>query len=184
MGKTRRDDASVEQRQHCRDDDPGNPAQPFGAAGIGNLPGQKSAKRAERALGEIENTGGSIEHDKPNTGEDINRAGAEPRYNKRTEGRHHLKLTVLRRHPQSAKWRSFSIFAMPARSGSTAWKQDLRVTKLPSLIDLRNRVVMNRVVLVAGTVIPRAARHVGREVLDIAECFRDRGAIDLRRIEL
>ena len=32
LGKTRRDDASVEQRQHRRGDDAGNPAQPFGAA--------------------------------------------------------------------------------------------------------------------------------------------------------
>src|SRR4029078_1086833 len=55
-GKARRNDPSVEQGEHRRRDDTGNPTHPFGPAGIGDLPSQKSAKRTERALSEIKNT--------------------------------------------------------------------------------------------------------------------------------
>src|ERR1700733_16063103 len=42
---------------------------------------------------------------------------------------------------------------------------------------------MDCVVLVTGPEIPWAARHIGLEVLDVAERFRDRRTIDLCRIE-
>src|SRR6185437_14890703 len=53
-----------------------------------------------------------------------------------------------------------------------------------AVLDLGDRAGMNRIVLVARTVIPRAAGHVGLEVLDVAECFSDRSAIDLGRVQL
>ena len=91
-GEPRRDQAPVEQRQRRRNGNRGDPSQPLRAAGIRNLPRQHRAQCAERTLRQIENSGSPIENNKPNTGEDINRAGAEARYNKRSKVGHHSDL--------------------------------------------------------------------------------------------
>src|ERR1700692_2432991 len=53
-----------------------------------------------------------------------------------------------------------------------------------ALLAFGHRARVNRVVLIAGTKIPRAARHIGLEVLDVAERLGDRSAVDLSRIQL
>jgi hypothetical protein len=85
----RRDQASVEQCQGGRSCNSGNPAKPLRKAGIRNLPRQQRTQRAERALRQIEDSGSTVEHHKTNTGEDINRAGAEACDDEGTKVRHH-----------------------------------------------------------------------------------------------
>ena len=88
LAKPRRDEAPVEQRKRRRSRDGGDPPEPMRTAGIRNLPRDHRAQRAQRALRQIEDSGSPIKHNKPNTGEDINRAGAEARNDKRTEVGH------------------------------------------------------------------------------------------------
>jgi hypothetical protein len=95
MGETRRNEAPIEQRQRRRSRHSGNPADPLRAAGIRDLPCEQRAQRTERALRQIEDSGSAVEHHKPNTGEDINRAGAEACDGKGTEVRHHSDLLWL-----------------------------------------------------------------------------------------
>src|SRR6202167_6741486 len=52
------------------------------------------------------------------------------------------------------------------------------------VLDSGDRAGMRCIMLVAGAEIPRAARHVGLEALDVAERFGDRRAVDLGGIEL
>src|ERR1700728_4945304 len=52
------------------------------------------------------------------------------------------------------------------------------------VLDLGDRARMRCIVLVARPEIPRAARNVGLEALDVAESFGNRRAVDLRGIEL